>query len=309
MSHLKFKFAGTSLGVPPQTAAATARTLPTVEVTEYEVMTRRSSDEPLIEIDAQVDDVFEFVMDDDSQWFVRAEDLADNLRRSDQARGIETDPKVIVIPAQFEMQTGTRNLLTEAAKHKLMRFYTNWAKREAAVAIAGMMESKLRTGLHRLGKDFELLELPDFTDRPSEPYLLLLHGTGSDIVGAFQSFTDGDRSTWEKIYDAYEGRVLAFEHKTWSESPVKNTRDLLESLPAGITLDLISHSRGGLIGETLARFSEDVELSDKFLKALSDDAVMLEELAKVQALIRDKNPKVRHFVRVACPTGGTALMG
>jgi pimeloyl-ACP methyl ester carboxylesterase len=309
MSHLKFKFAGTSLGVPPQTAAATARTLPTVEVTEYEVMTRRSSDEPLIEIDAQVDDVFEFVMDDDSQWFVRAEDLADNLRRSDQARGIETDPKVIVIPAQFETQTGTRNLLTEAAKHKLMRFYTNWAKREAAVVIAGMMESKLRTGLHRLGKDFELLELPDFTDRPSEPYLLLLHGTGSDVVGAFKSFAARDSSVWDKIYDAYDGRVLAFEHKTWSESPLKNTRDLLESLPEGITLDIISHSRGGLIGEILARFSEDVELSEKLQKAFSDEVQLLGELGEVQQLIKAKKPKVGKFVRVACPTGGTALMG
>lgn len=308
MSRLKFQFAGTSLGVPPQTAAATARTLPTVEVTEYEVMTRRSSDEPLIEIDAQVDDVFEFVMDDDSQWFVRAEDLADNLRRSDQARGIETDPKVIVIPAQFETQTGTRNLLTEAAKHKLMRFYTNWAKREAAVAIAGMMESKLRTGLHRLGKDFELLELPDFTDRPSEPYLLLLHGTGSDVIGAFKSFAARDSSVWDKIYDAYDGRVLAFEHKTWSESPLKNTRDLLESLPEGITLDIISHSRGGLIGEILARFSEDVELSEKLQKAFSDEVLLLSELGEVQQLIKAKKPKVGKFVRVACPTGGTAII-
>lgn len=254
MNRLKFQFAGAPLGVPTPASATTARVLPTVEVAEYEVTMRRSAEEPLIEIDALENDVFEFVMDDDSQWFVRAEDLADNLRRSYQARGVETDPNVIVIPAQFETQPGTRSLLTEAAKHKLMRFYTNWAGEVAVKIIAEKMESKLRTGLHQLGKNFELLELPDFKTAPSEPYLLLLHGTASDVVGAFKSFTEKDRTTWEKIYGAYGGRVLAFEHKTLSESPLKNTRDLLESLPEGITLDLVSHSRGGLIGEVLARF-------------------------------------------------------
>ncbi len=309
MNRLKFQFAGAPLGVPTPASATTARVLPTVEVAEYEVTMRRSAEEPLIEIDALENDVFEFVMDDDSQWFVRAEDLADNLRRSYQARGVETDPNVIVIPAQFETQPGTRSSLTEAAKHKLMRFYTNWAGEVAVKIIAEKMESKLRTGLHQLGKNFELLELPDFKTAPSEPYLLLLHGTASDVVGAFKSFTEKDRTTWEKIYGAYGGRVLAFEHKTLSESPLKNTRDLLESLPEGITLDLVSHSRGGLIGEVLARFSEDVELSETLRKAFENkENTLLGELAKVQELIRDKKPKVRKFVRVACPTGGTTLM-
>ena len=47
------------------------------------------------------------------------------------------------------------------------------------------------------------------------------------------------------------------QHRTLTQSPIENARDLVAALakvlPAGSELHLVSHSRGGLVGELVAR--------------------------------------------------------
>lgn len=86
--------------------------------------------------------------------------------------------------------------------------------------------------------------------------LLLVHGTFSQS----QAFLDGIAQAGQgsaflaKVFASYD-EVLAFEHPTLSVSPVLNALDLRDAL-AGIEgpLDLIAHSRGGLV----ARWALDV---------------------------------------------------
>ncbi|MBK7464163.1 MAG: hypothetical protein IPJ50_16490 [Betaproteobacteria bacterium] len=47
-------------------------------------------------------------------------------------------------------------------------------------------------------------------------------------------------------------RVFGLEHHSLSESPLANAVDLIERLPERAEVHLVSHSRGGLVGELIA---------------------------------------------------------
>ncbi len=92
--------------------------------------------------------------------------------------------------------------------------------------------------------------------------LLLVHGTFSSIRGGFGSFR---RSTLEELHSRYGGRVLAFDHPTVSRSPADNAAwlgDLLRAEQVRLDVDLITHSRGGLVGRVLAEQSNLAATAD-----------------------------------------------
>ncbi len=116
--------------------------------------------------------------------------------------------------------------------------------------------------------------------------------------------------------------IYAFEHRTLSKSPVQNAIDLLSSehLPCGAKIHLLSHSRGGMVGELLARAARvnagedpiddlDLEILQK-MRAKDGTEPPEGEVAdyrRLGALLRDKAPEIRSFVRVAAPVQGTIL--
>ena len=65
--------------------------------------------------------------------------------------------------------------------------------------------------------------------------------------------------------DGYDGRVFAFDHPTLSVDPEANARWLAEFLPEGLglELDIIAHSRGGLVARELAQRGKDNGLDGK----------------------------------------------
>lgn len=81
--------------------------------------------------------------------------------------------------------------------------------------------------------------------------LFLVHGTFSTAHGAFGSIPD---AVFESLYRRYDGRVFAYDHPTMATDPIENVRWLLGQVPAGVQLhvDIICHSRGGLISRALA---------------------------------------------------------
>ena len=56
---------------------------------------------------------------------------------------------------------------------------------------------------------------------------------------------------WNALKLKYPGRILGLQHKTLSVSPVQNALDVARLVPEGAQLHLVSHSRGGLVGELL----------------------------------------------------------
>src|SRR4029453_18201217 len=61
------------------------------------------------------------------------------------------------------------------------------------------------------------------------------------------------------LFEAYQNRVLALQHRSLTESPIQNAlalaRQLAEVLPGGAELHLVSPPRGGLVGELMSRGS------------------------------------------------------
>lgn len=83
-----------------------------------------------------------------------------------------------------------------------------------------------------------------------QPVLLFVHGTFSTANGGFGGIA---RDTIVELHRRYGGRVIAFEHPTLADDPGANVRTLLASLPSGgLDVDIVCHSRGGLVSRLLA---------------------------------------------------------
>ncbi len=98
------------------------------------------------------------------------------------------------------------------------------------------------------------------------PSLLWLHGP---FVQTHTGFAGLDRDLWNALADRYQGRVWAYDHHTVSVAPRANARDLLrlvaEAGTGPLVVDVVAHSRGGLVARELAERSRDTPLSVRSL--------------------------------------------
>ncbi len=94
--------------------------------------------------------------------------------------------------------------------------------------------------------------------------LLFVHGTFSRACSGFGALSP---ETVAKLHQIYGGRVFAFDHYTMSEDPSQNARWFVDHLPADVHLDLdiICHSRGGLVSRILAEKQSDLQLGGRTL--------------------------------------------
>ena len=147
--------------------------------------------------------------------------------------------------------------------------------------------------------------------------LVFLHGTASSTSGSFSELWKPQSGTLIKpLFKYYNGRVLAYQHRTLTQSPIENALALAEGLAQLLDQDaelhLVSHSRGGLIGELLARGMRKGRrrsrptISRLFAGTQAQDHDALGKLARVLAASRIR---ITRFVRVACPARGTTLAG
>ncbi|MFO1272011.1 MAG: CHAT domain-containing protein [Rubrivivax sp.] len=188
----------------------------------------------------------------------------------------------------------------------------------------------VRPGLYRAALDGGALA-PAATVPAGRRVLVFLHGTMSSFRGSFGALEAPDGEARAKLRAAYGEQVYAFEHRTLTESPVKNALDLVACLAPGAELDLVSHSRGGLVGELLCLaeregapelpvdecFQRDRTIAETLgLPALAGadakarDAAYAADAKALKLLVAQldaKKIRVRRFVRVACPARGTTL--
>lgn len=87
--------------------------------------------------------------------------------------------------------------------------------------------------------------------------LLLIHGTFSSTEGAYSGLGDVNgpgRAFLDRALENYDA-VVGFDHHTLSVDPLANAEDLFgrlcASVPPGATVDILTHSRGGLVARAL----------------------------------------------------------
>jgi pimeloyl-ACP methyl ester carboxylesterase len=157
----------------------------------------------------------------------------------------------------------------------------------AAQLFASRWENDRRT--HRLrgfaGDSYGRGDVGDLTDDEIRalaggPALMFVHGTMSVTHGAFHRLP---KDAVAALHEAYSGRVFAFDHPTVSVTPTENARWLGTRLrDANLTVDVLAHSRGGLVARVLAE-------------------------QPAAAGITPNELTVRNLVMVATPNAGTAL--
>lgn len=137
--------------------------------------------------------------------------------------------------------------------------------------------------------------------------LLFVHGIFSSIEGGFHGLGQPDGApgqvpgalggTLKELLDRYQNHVFGYDHWTISKTPLENARALIEAIPAGSdwTVDLVCHSRGGLV--TRALFADPAD----------NEHLQMPELREIRALRNGRISAVGKVIFVAGANQGSAL--
>ena len=135
--------------------------------------------------------------------------------------------------------------------------------------------------------------------------LVLIHGTFSTTAGTFgKLWTDHPQLVRVALQLLWRSGLCARSSDAWLQ-PYRERHHPRSVAPDGTRLHLLTHSRGGLVAEVLARVCADPGGAlDTF--TAGDDA-QREELRELAAIVQAKGLHVERVVRVACPARGTLL--
>jgi CHAT domain-containing protein len=137
------------------------------------------------------------------------------------------------------------------------------------------------------------------------PLLVFVHGTFSNTAHAFGKLWSLHPQRVAALFRHYADRVYGLDHPTLTVSPTANALALAKTLPQGARVHLVTHSRGGLVAEVLARVAGNLALKGEDLRAFS--ATERRELTELAAELARKQVRIERVVRVACPARGTLL--
>ncbi len=166
-----------------------------------------------------------------------------------------------IVPAEERDPTGDRGVLG-ALGTKVLKVLV-FPLVDPVLGRVGDFFARRWEAKHRLNR-VRLMGVDDFTQGKASPLtaqdwtrltggraLLLVHGTFSTAHGGFGGLS---QETMAELHRRYEGRVIAFDHHSVSVAPGENARVLAGLVPGGRTLevDLVTHSRGGLVGREIA---------------------------------------------------------
>ncbi|HFC00910.1 MAG TPA: CHAT domain-containing protein [Phaeodactylibacter sp.] len=276
-----------------------------------QISATRSSLDHAIVAELAPEDLVEFEFDDGTIWITPSEEIPTIFQLSNRS-----SERTLTIPQGLNIPTQNRGIF-----QKTFLLFVKIFKPQKIVAevsaqlIAAKIESTIleNEGLNHVDLDFKFTPFDNNNDTISintkRPVLLLLHGTSSSTRGSFSEMKSAPM--WKDLTQKYGNNILALEHRTWTKNPFENALDVLRALPEDTTLHLLSHSRGGLIGEVLCRCSDRNTLfSKQEIQSLTQlkrkqDAATLRQLNKEA---KNKNITVEKFVRVACPAAGTTAL-
>ncbi|AWI25783.1 CHAT domain-containing protein [Flavobacterium pallidum] len=257
---------------------------------------------------ADKDKYYQFVYDDNTTWLADGDTLHELFGEGQQSRGGKSETSL-----PLELGSGSQRGVVGSIVLKLIHVFVKPAGDKLVADVAAKLENKqlaaTRDGLHILNRDFMMRYYPSDKNAILEekPILLFIHGTNSNTEGAFGGLAQN--KVFDEIYNTYSGNVLAFQHRTLTVSPLQNTVDLVKGLPDKCTLHIITHSRGGLIGDILSKYAAGKFFTEQEIQLFKKEGRKqdLKSIADLEELFRNKRISVDKFVRVASPSAGTLL--
>jgi len=292
----------------PVPVSSTTATLQPIESYDLSSATRDSQKTHTIDIHNN-DKLLEFVFKDDTTWMCDATTLHELFPESDNpTRSIDG---TFEIPSAISHADSERGLFGNIAV-KLLNVF----KKEPIAGGIGLLADKLEDKLMKEGEGLfrlDKLSLSAFDNKPSDkPFLLFIHGTNSNTRGAFKELVESD--VWNFIKKTYGQNILAYQHRTLTKSPLQNVLELVDQLPDSADLHIISHSRGGLIGDIICRYSSNnnkiIGFTDTHTDLLRKEGNREKDIECIKRLNKafiNKKIRVKKFIRVACPAAGTKL--
>lgn len=317
MSSIKIRLRGHEL--PKEVFQQEDKGLSYFEVSKtFSVANATRSDVPEQLLELKEEEILQLDFEDNSFWLGDSDSIR-QIFSKELKRGATGEE--IYLSGEIQTDEQDRSLVQKVAIKAAKVFVKNKLIRPGVGLLAQKAEnSGLKFGdksfekygpsvVLSVSESFDLAEADFSRIDPSKKCLLLIHGTGSSSIGSFGEMKGTEE--WRKLVDAYgESNILALQHRTLTCSPLQNVLAALESLPSGLTLDLITHSRGGLVGDLLARFADHADgFDDEEMVVFekNDREADLETIQKITQVLQRKTLKVDRIVRVACPANGTTL--
>ncbi|MEN1784927.1 MAG: CHAT domain-containing protein [Bacteroidota bacterium] len=271
----------------------------------------RSSSE-MIELTFEPDDLVALQFSDHTEWIGHPEDIQElygtvaTADRGTQSTTYHFGPQ---LSQQDEYSRG-------AIRKAIVTLFSVFRPKNPAQLTARVLGSTYdkkiqpKPGLFAVGANLELTPLK--TEVPTTRHLLLLHGTLSNTVSAFGDLMDN--GSYPQLFDHYNGGIIALEHHTLSKSPLDNALQFLKACPDDLEIDILSHSRGGLVADILAKCDfnntkANLGFSTNELRIVADkDRPAHRLMLEINTLAASKRLRVGKIVRVAAPASGTSIL-
>ena len=261
------------------------------------------------EIELTDNKVIELIFEDETTWLCSRDSLEEIFPEATfQTRAGKESFEIPIVLRSEEQERG----VFSGVMLKVVNIFAKKKLREKVKVYAADLERKQldnTSGLFRLDKNFDLQKFS--AEKTDMPYMLFIHGTSSSTKGSFGGMVGSP--VWTYIQEQYGSNVIAFQHESLTKSPLRNVLELARLLPDIATLDIITHSRGGLVGDILSRYCTEDENNRGFnadeIKYLNkcERTEDIKNISEIDKIFSDKKIKIRHFIRVACPASGTTL--
>ena len=240
------------------------------------------------------------------------------------ARGADAAPTEVKVQAQLQWRGLEQGVPTRGATRGFMGdvllqvfdVVKGPAANLVAAEVVKRVDAQVEAGVYQLapealpklkGSGALLAKVPAAAD--GAPMLVFLHGTFSTTEGTFSKLWTQHPQRVRSLFQKYGNCVYGLDHPTLGASPIDNALTLVQALPQGARLHLVTHSRGGLVGEVLARVCGRPVLTPQDLSFFKGDAYKDHRVAlgKLTDMVKAKGIRVERIVRVACPARGTLL--
>jgi hypothetical protein len=222
------------------------------------------SDEPHAEIRATAapDEVLVLRVEKDGlvQWY-----LPERLSR--QARAAQTKAKGNGVESRFLVPHSmlARPKGAKSIGGAIVHFFATKLVRELAGAAVTYVLEWLAKKVEARSKEERLVFFGDQdSSQPARwddleafrgtPMLLLVHGIFSSVDGAFGKLRGS--GAMQRLRSVYQNRIVGFDHWTVAKTPLENAAQLLSLLPPGLDLDIMCHSRGGLVTRAMLEYPD-----------------------------------------------------